>query len=100
MLVGQDDIEAMRAFILLAEHYASAVNPQPVEEVTEEAPQGGIAEPPAAHPIIADLREAVSRLRSAMESVDNQDFALGVETGMQRAADIIERIVDRHANGG
>jgi tRNA1(Val) A37 N6-methylase TrmN6 len=47
------------------------------------------------HPIMGDLQEVVDRLRAFMES-SGGDYALGVEDGMQRAAEMIEILLKRH----
>lgn len=86
--------EQMRSFILLAEALRL--------EGPEEEP---VAEEPTAHagaalgPVLRhDLEEIIFRLRGFMES-SGGDFALGVETGMQRAADMIENLIRRHSPG-
>lgn len=88
-----DESEQMRNFILvteaLMESYARGhFTPEPVEEeviVEEEGP----------HPILTDLHDIVFRLRAFMET-EGGDYALGVETGMQRAAEMIENLIKRY----
>lgn len=45
--------------------------------------------------ILQELADVVFKLRAFMEN-DSGDYALGVETGMQRAADMIENVILRH----
>ena len=47
------------------------------------------------HPIFEDLKNVTHTLRAFMES-SGGDYALGVEDGMQRAAEMIENILKRH----
>lgn len=48
--------------------------------------------------LIEDLEQVIFKLRAFMETSAG-DFALGMESGMQRAADIIERTIRRHQHG-
>lgn len=45
--------------------------------------------------ILEDLRDAVFKMRAFTESRDG-DIGFGVELGMQRAADMVENIINRH----
>jgi hypothetical protein len=86
--------ESMRNFIVLAEHYIASSVDDEVETpeeivVMEEAPDAAI---------LHDLDVLATRLRTFMES-EGGDFALGVETGMQRAADMIENLIRRYNAG-
>jgi hypothetical protein len=47
------------------------------------------------HPILGDLHDVVDQLRAFMES-SGGDYALGVEEGMQRAAEMVETLLKRH----
>jgi hypothetical protein len=62
------------------------------DELTEDAA-------PVSHPdttlLEHDLECIVFKLRAFLESSDG-DYALGVEAGMQRAADMIENVLRRH----
>lgn len=78
----------------LLSHYAKATAPVAIEseavlETEEPAPE---------HPCIHECREVVFKLRAFMESAGG-DYALGVEHGMQRAAEMIENIIRRHEQG-
>lgn len=78
----------------LLAHYARATTPEALEpEVVVEA-----EEPTPEHPCINECREVVFKLRAFMESAGG-DYALGVEHGMQRAAEMIENIIRRHEKG-
>lgn len=48
--------------------------------------------------LLSELAEVVFKLRAFMESSDG-DYALGVEMGLQRAADMIENVIRRHSQG-
>jgi len=47
------------------------------------------------HPVMDELNDICDRLRAYMESAGGE-YALGVETGMARAADMIENLMKRH----
>lgn len=85
----------MRNFIILAEAYAENSEDEVVENTTEI-----VAEAAPGAPLLHDLDVLVTRLRSFMETeTPNQDLALGVEMGMQRAADMIENLIRRYNAG-
>jgi hypothetical protein len=50
------------------------------------------------HPIISECRDLVFKLQTFMEDSAG-DYALGVETGMQRAAEMIGNLIKRHEKG-
>lgn len=82
----------MRNFIVLAEDYAAAnagveaPEPEPLVETDD----------PAAPVLLRELADAVHRLRAHLEPADADPAqALGVEIGMQRAADLIESVIRR-----
>lgn len=78
----------------LLSHYARVTNPVALEpEVVVEA-----EETTPEHPSINECRDVVFKLRAFMES-EGGDYALGVEHGMQRAAEMIENIIRRHEKG-
>jgi hypothetical protein len=77
----------MRDFIILSEGFI--FDPEPETEMVPEP----IYE--TRHPIIDELGDLVFRLRSIMEDSDG-DYGLGVEMGLQRAAEMIETIIKRH----
>ena len=79
----------MRNFMLLTETI-NRLNEEPMilsEVPTEGAPTRSILE---------DLSDAVFKMRAFTESREG-DLGLGVELGMQRAADMIENVINRHA---
>ncbi len=88
-----DDNEKMREFMLLAEAYADVDAVTLIEGETIE-----VDFRPADHPLLADLRDVVFRMRAFCEA-EGGDFGLGVETGLQRAADMIENVIRRHTQG-
>ena len=77
----------------LLQFYARVTRPESfvVEEVAEPVA-------PVEHPVLSECRDLVFKLRSCMEDSAG-DYALGVETGMQRAADMIENLIRRHEKG-
>lgn len=97
----QDNFKQMRGFIeitdeLLWEYARITRHDQTyLTESVEEEPQ---QEEPTEHPMIAEAHDLVFKLRSFMEDSAG-DYALGVETGMQRAADMIENLIRRHSKG-
>ena len=81
-----NDNKEMREIIELIEVYTSEYsNIAPVIEEFQELKQ----------PVLEELRESIFKLRSHMENEDS-DHSLGVEEGMQRAADMIENLIRRH----
>jgi len=84
----------MKDFIVLTEellaHYATATTPPVNVEITEEKSEI------VANPIIQECRDIIFKLRTFMEDASGGDYALGIEIGMQRAADMIENLVGRY----
>lgn len=87
------DINQMRDFIELVEFYAheDSGNRAPL---MEEAMT--VQDAPPSDALLHDLREVVFKLRSFTEGANNQDYAFGYESGMQRAAEWIERVIRNH----
>jgi hypothetical protein len=85
--------EQMRAFIFLAE---SLRGEEPAEEPVVEAVVE--AKTSLNEALLHELDDVVFRLRGFMET-EGGDFALGVETGMERAAEMIENVIQRHSQG-
>ncbi|RYD78923.1 MAG: hypothetical protein EOP84_13680 [Verrucomicrobiaceae bacterium] len=83
----------MRNFIVLAEAYIAA----PEEVEVEVAPEI-VAEVAPSALILHDLDILVTRMRTFMES-ESGEYGLGVETGMQQAADMIENLIRRYNTG-
>lgn len=68
------------------------------EKLTLEDDQTVIEAAPVPLPdtaLLEDLEHIIFKLRAFMES-SHGDFALGVEAGMQRAAEMIENVLKRH----
>ena len=90
-----NDDSQMKQFIVLTEellsHYASATKPVISEPIIEEE-STEIEE----HFIIQECRDIVFKLRAFMEDAAGGDYALGIEIGMQRAADMIENMIRRN----
>ena len=83
-----DDFRQMREFIVATEHLIEQ------DDVETPTPLAEAIQPDVS--LIEDLERIVFKLRAFMES-EGGDLALGVEMGMQRAADMIERVIKRHA---
>lgn len=81
----------MREFIMATERLnlaeAAADCPEPIIETS-------VSDVPVTVPV-TELGDIVFKLRAFMESADG-DYALGVESGMQRAADMIENLIRRY----
>ncbi len=97
----QENFKQMRGFIEITEDllcaYARVTRPgetMMLSESLEETQQ----ETEVEHPVISEARDLVFKLRSFMEDSAG-DYALGVENGMQRAADMIENLIRRHEKG-
>ena len=82
----------MRDFMILTENLVTAdlisADLEPMMETFQP-------ETPVTDAVLEDLRDAVFKMRAFMESRDG-DLGLGVELGMQRAADMVENIIRRH----
>lgn len=90
-----DDNERMREFMMVVAAYAEDGVAVP-EVINEEAVAVNFR--PAEHPIVADLRDLSFKMRAFCET-QGGDYALGVETGMQRCADMIDNLIRRHTEG-
>lgn len=85
----------MRSFIFLAESLKDSWGEADEAPITETAI---VEEPTADVALLADLSDMVQRMRAFMET-DTGEYALGVEMGMQRAADMIENLLRRYNEG-
>jgi hypothetical protein len=82
----------MREILGIIESYNSVLSPaEPIlEDVSPETMT------PKDNPVLDELRDLVFKLRSHTEN-DEGDKALGIEEGMQLAADMIENLIRRHS---
>ena len=87
-----EDLEAMRGFMVLAESLVLNEFQAPNEAPPQPEPSAVTADNSA---LVAELIDVVAKLRAHMED-GTGDMAAGVETGMQRAADMIERVLRAH----
>jgi hypothetical protein len=89
----------MRGFIYLAEEYLAQLDEaaSQIGVETEQAPSP--SEDTITPAVLRDLDEVVFKLRAFMETAGG-DYALGVETGMQSAADMIERVIRTYQPSG
>lgn len=92
-------VHVIRDFMEACREYNEAIAEELVENANSSNDSRLLNEamlvPNVRHPIIDDLIDVVDDLRSFMES-HGGEFAYGVETGMQRAADTIEMIIKRY----
>jgi len=84
-----EPFKQMREFLMVMED----LNPHD----TVEQPEPLIESPSTDVTLVQELADVVFKLRAFMES-SNDEYALGVETGMQRAADMIENAIRRHTD--
>lgn len=85
--------EQMQNFIVLAE----SLNAEILAEETDVETEAAESVAPT-HAIFEELAQVSFRLRTFMES-EGGEYALGVEMGMQRAADMIDNVIGRHTQG-
>ncbi len=85
----------MRNFIVLAE----SLDEGSFDMTAEEPVQGEPVATEVTPIILHDLEELATRMRGFMET-ESGEYALGVEMGMQRAAEMIENLVRRYKEGG
>lgn len=88
----------MRGFIYLAEEYLARLE-EAASDLTEVEMAPVSTSVDAVSPVLSDLRDVVFKLRAFMETAGG-DYAFGVETGMQRAADMIERVIRTYQPSG
>ena len=80
-----DDFQQMRSYIVATEQLS--------HELADALPlTEAVAAPPDM--LLEDLENIIFKLRAFMES-SGGEFAFGVETGMARAADMIENALNR-----
>jgi hypothetical protein len=92
--MDDDYVDQMRAFIILSQNeMLFEEKAHPVETKSEMADEG------YTDILLADLEDLAFRLRGFMETAGG-DYALGVETGMQQAATMVENLIRRHREGG
>ena len=77
--------------MMIAEYYSQIESPQKEVEILVETE---IKLPNVC--LIADLKETVFKLRAFTETESNDDLSFGTELGMQRAADMIENLINRY----
>jgi hypothetical protein len=80
-----DDFQQMRSYIVATEPFVHDI--EDAEQPLTEA----VAAPDT---LLEDLENIIFKLRAFMES-SGGDYAFGVETGMARAADMIENALKR-----
>jgi hypothetical protein len=84
--------QQMKDFIEITDDLLRAyVSMEPVMIVEDSKPIK-----PMVNPIIMECKDLVFKLRAFMEDASSGDYALGLEMGMQRAADMIENLIRRH----
>lgn len=93
-----DPANQMRDFIAVAERLSHGNEDQMKNDILVEGAGGVMADNASAFTVLEDLREVVFRLRAFTES-EVSPQALGIELGMQRAADMIENLLRRYEEG-
>lgn len=92
-----DPTATMRSYIMLAEEAEPRfVQNEPLEEAVIEEPVANSRETD----LVEALRVLAERMRAHMESSEDPILSEGVETGLQRAADMVEGLVARFERGG
>lgn len=92
--MAEDHVDLMRTYIFLAEEASASLHEETTQIVEDNTPQIEPVEPL----IIHDLENLVFKLRGFMEA-SGGDYALGVESGMQQAADMVENLIRRYKEG-
>lgn len=82
-----NDADQLRSYIIMAEAMSGSRQHEERIEVKSEVVFDA--------ELRRDLHDLVDRLRSIMES-SGGDYSLGYETGLQRAAEMIENVLRRH----
>lgn len=85
----------MRDFMIMTESLIGIEEPDRTPVVLEEDTNMDQASPSPI--ILADLRDVVFKLRAFMEDREG-DLGLGIEMGMQRAAEMIENVIARYSS--
>jgi hypothetical protein len=80
----------IRNYIFLTETFETEPTSEIVPETISEAETKQVDDR-----MVGDLRDLVERFRSLMET-SGGDYALGYETGMQKAAEMLENLINRH----
>ena len=93
--MNEDYFVQMKEYIMITEHYVQADNEPEILVEAQEISSVNVC-------LISDLKDVVFKLRAFTESESNDDLGLGIELGMQRAADMIEQIIYHYseANNG
>lgn len=86
--------DTMRTFIYLAESLVDSQY-EDDEVITTESE---VVEESETVLILSDLSDLSQRMRAFMEA-ESGDYGLGVEMGMQRAAEMIENLIRRYNKG-
>ena len=86
-----DNFRQMRTYMSVSESYMSNVGSDHdiIVENEQVEPEVGV------HPLHVEMLCLIERLRMFTES-SSGDYALGFEAGMQRAAEMIETIIDTY----
>jgi len=87
----------MREYIMATEYL---MQPE-IEKIEEDiVAESETPSEPVSSRLVEDLRDVVFKLRAFTESSDNDEMSLGIELGMQRAADMIENVINQYVTGG
>ncbi len=86
--------DVMRDFIMITERLIGADRQETIADRQESISDEPVL-PPVSITLVEELRQIVFKLR-AFTDLSDDATAYGVETGMQRAAEMIEHIIMRH----
>jgi hypothetical protein len=86
----------MREYIMATEYLLQV---EPNHDVVESVVVMEAAPAAIDSSLLQELRDTMFKLRAFTESADG-DISLGIEMGMQRAADMIENIINHHTQPG
>jgi hypothetical protein len=84
-----DDI---RRYIRLTEN--TAVSPEDEDVILESIQVPGLDD---STPLLEDVSDMIFKLRSYSEPDETLDYARGVEEGLALAANMLERLLERHS---
>ena len=79
----------MRDFMMITEKLING--DRPVVDSDEPFPS-----PPPPMTLVEELQRVIFKLRAFTDPSDDDATAYGIETGMQRAAEMIENVITRH----
>lgn len=89
-------VDEMRQFIDMSREERIRVLCESYLDLPQE-PMPEMEVPSVDQEIIADLNEVMEKLQSYQEFSEDQTYAMGVEVGLQMAAEMIEQVIRRYS---